>query len=302
MAVIISSPNPQSGKAPNPVPSNDPGYVHPAERRLATGIPLMFQITSPFDRRTVLLPHALVMHVNPSNFSENNVQKKETIPTLGGFVEQHWGHELIDISASGSTGAFMNVKTGLSSVVRQRTIAWDRYRDLVELYYNNGSVHDPYGNVVLQGHVMLMYDRGIFLGTFRSFETTETDDSPFAFQTSWTFKVDYPILQVPSGLRGIGTTPTFQQPQVTGLSTSRSPSQRNDINYNSTDPVIRDRAEAEAGYNRDLRQRAYRAAERQFAEESSNLTPERAALLSSISDRVDSIDSEKSAEYDAGND
>ena len=156
---------------------------------------MSFQITSPFDKRRVLLPHALVLHVNPSNFQESHVQKVERIQTRGGFVEQHWGHDLTDVSADGSTGAFMNIYTGLASIIRQRTIAWDRYRDLYDLYCNNGSLHDPFGNIVLQGAVMLMYDRGTYLGTFRSFEVEETDDSPFAFKLSWDFKIEQTLAQ-----------------------------------------------------------------------------------------------------------
>jgi hypothetical protein len=160
-------------------------------------VPMAFQITSPFDSRKVLMPHALVMHVNPQTYSENHTKRVERIQTRGGFVEQHWGDDLTEISAEGSTGAFMNIFTGLSSVLRQRTIAWDRYRDLHDLYRCNGSVFDPFGNIVLQGHVMLMFDRGTYLGHFMSFEVQETDDQPFAFQVSWSFKVEEELLKIP---------------------------------------------------------------------------------------------------------
>ena len=120
----------------------------------------------------------------------------ERFQTRGGWVEQHWGHELVEISVDQSTGAFMNIYTGLTSVLRQRTIAWDRYRDLHDLYRNNGSLHDPTGAIVLQGHILLMYDRGSFLGTFRSFQVSESDDSPFAFKLSWSFKIEHTILMM----------------------------------------------------------------------------------------------------------
>jgi hypothetical protein len=173
------------------------GYLHPLERKKG-GIPLAFQITSPFEKQRVLLPHALVMHVNPANLSETHTKKIERFQTRGGWVEQHWGDDLVEISADGSTGAFVNLYTGLSSVLRQRTIAWDRYRDLHDVYHNNGAVYDPFGKIVLQGHVMLMYDRGTYLGSFHSFEVQETDSSPFAFALNWTFKVEHTILQMSS--------------------------------------------------------------------------------------------------------
>jgi hypothetical protein len=150
------------------------------------------------------------MHVNPSSLNETHTKKTERFQTRGGWVEQHWGDELTEISASGSTGAFMNVYTGLSSILRQRTIAWDRYRDLYDIYHNNAAVHDPFGNVVLQGQIMLMYDRGTYMGRFRDFEVEETDESPFAFSLSWSFKVEQTILQVayPLGSPAI-RTPQF---------------------------------------------------------------------------------------------
>jgi hypothetical protein len=185
------------------VPTESPNYTHGAEQRKSF-IPMAFQVTSPFSNRRVLLPHALVMHVNPENFSENHIKKVERIQTRGGFVEQHWGDELTDINADGSTGAFMNIYTGLSSVLRRKTIAWDRYRDLHDLYRNNGSVYDPYGNIVLQGNIMLMYDRGTYLGYFRSFEAEEEDEQPYTFRVSWTFKVQEELMKIP----GLGINPT----------------------------------------------------------------------------------------------
>jgi hypothetical protein len=191
------------------VPGSEDAYVHPAQSRQGS-IPLAFQVTSPFNRNVLLLPHALVMHVNPSTFDENFQHKVERIQTRGGFVEQHWGSELVEISASGSTGAFMNIYTGLTSVLRHKTIAWDRYRDLYDLYYNNASVYDPYGNIVLQGHILLMYDRGNYLGTFRTFEMEETDDSPFAFKLNWTFKVETTLLSISPQQGQVVGAPQFQ--------------------------------------------------------------------------------------------
>lgn len=198
------------------VTDGTPVYLHGADTRKHY-VPLAFQVTSPYDFSKVLLPHALVSHVNPMSFGETFNKKVERIQTRGGFVEQHWGDDLTEISADQSTGAFINLYTGLSSVLRQRTIAWDRYRDLYDLYRNNGSVYDPYGNVVLQGWVMLMFDRGTYLGTFRSFSVEETDDSPFAFKLNWNFKVEHTIQQIPIGAHPIMKgVPAFQSRNLSG--------------------------------------------------------------------------------------
>jgi hypothetical protein len=146
--------------------------------------------------------------VNPASFNEAHTKKIERIQTRGGFVEQHWGDELSQISCDGSTAAFVNLYTGTSSVLRQQTIAWDRYRDLHDLYRNNGDVYDPYGNIVLRGNVMLMYDKGVYIGYFSTFSSEETDGSPFTFSLSWEFKVELALLQLPGtlGNTGVGTT------------------------------------------------------------------------------------------------
>lgn len=223
----IPSPNPDFSSIQPPGP---PGYTHPVDVRPTSSsvttsvnptttvaptnprpIPMAFQVASPFNRWTALMPHALVLHVNPASLQESHNQKIERIQTRGGFVEQHWGHELVELSADGSTGAFMNIRTGLTSVLRQRTIAWDRFRDLHDIFRNNGSVYDPTGNIVLQGNVILMYDRGTYFGSFRTFEWEDTEDSPFAFKVSWTFKVEQTVMDIDRSATGAGfLAPSFQ--------------------------------------------------------------------------------------------
>ena len=214
----IPSPNEQVFKAE--APSQETGYTHPAETRRPGGIAMAFQVTSPFDRRKVLMPHALVLHVNPRSLQESFSQKIERIQTRGGFVEQHWGHDLTEMSAEGSTGAFMNIYNGTTAVMRQRTIAWDRYRDLHDLYLNNGALHDPFGNIVLHGHIMLMWDRGTYIGTFRNLTVDETDESPFAFNLSWTFKVEETLTKRPFASYATGRSPEFQSQNATQLPTN----------------------------------------------------------------------------------
>lgn len=195
MVIVIPSPNPD---APfQETPSENIQYPHGLNSG-KTGVPMMFQITSPFSRYRVLLPHALMLHVNPNSLQEQHTKRLERIQTRGGWVEQHWGDDLTSISCSGSTGGFINVQTGLSSVLRKQTIAWNRYWDLLSLYRGNGSVYNPDGAIVLQGSVMLQYDRGSFLGWFESFSVEETEDQPFMFNLSWTFKVEEEWRALPS--------------------------------------------------------------------------------------------------------
>ena len=194
---VIKSPNPDQEPLWAPGPFS---YKTGTELRRGP-IPMVFQITSPFDPMVALLPHSLVLHVNPSSFAETHTKKIERIQTRGGFVEQHWQDELSEISADASTGAFVNLYTGVTSVLRQRTIAWDRFRDLYDIFHNNGSVYDPYGNIVLQGNVMILFDRGTYIGYFRTFSYEETEDSPFTFKLSWSFKVQQILVQIPDKVR-----------------------------------------------------------------------------------------------------
>lgn len=205
-------------------------YRHPVDTRSNHPIPMAFQVTSPFNKYKVLLPHALVLHVNPSSLQESSTPKIERFQTRGGYQEQHWGSELTEISAEGSTGAFMNLNTGLSSVTRHESIAWDRYRDLHDLYYNNGSIYDPSGSIVLQGNLMLMYDRGVYLGNFRTFEVSEAADAPFVFSLNWTFKVEYALQTVSYSVNDIGpfSSPTFQRQNKVGSLPARSLSEEQD--------------------------------------------------------------------------
>lgn len=206
----IPSPNPDFPVNPSP---GGAFYRHPADTRKPVPIPMAFQITSPFNRNVVLLPHALVLHVNPASLEETAPVKVERFPTMAGWGEQHWRNNLIELSAEGSTGSFLNLYTGVTSVLRQQTIAFDRYRDLLDIFRNNGSVHNPSGQIVLQGYVMLMYDRGTYLGAFRTFDVTETEESPFAFKLNWTFKAEYVITSVDSSTlgRNVGPeAPAFQ--------------------------------------------------------------------------------------------
>lgn len=210
----ISSPNPDFAAVSTP--SLDPGYTHPSDSRKGS-VPMAFQITSPFNKNLVLLPHALVLHVNPLSLQETHTQKVERIQTEGGFVEQHWQHDLVEISADQSTGAFMNIRTGLTSILRRRTIAWNRFRDLHDLFKNNGSLHNPEGEIVLQGQVMLMYDKGIYLGTFRSFDYEEGADTPFNFTLNWSFKVEETVYSINANMAmrsPFATAPHFQSTNI----------------------------------------------------------------------------------------
>jgi hypothetical protein len=174
-----------SRKYENGIPSAFRGQ---AENRAV--FPFLFQVLSP-DRTTLLLPEAFYLHINPTSLTPTFAEDIQRIQTGGGWVEQHWGQVLTDLAATASSGAFMNVYTGLTSgPSRRETIAYEKVAQLKELYHNNGSVYNTRGDVVLQGLIRLTYSGGIYDGHFTSLTIREDAESPFSFSVDWAFKVE----------------------------------------------------------------------------------------------------------------
>lgn len=177
------------------------------------GRPILFQVVDPANRP--VWGFLLAMHVNPKSFSEKFTKSKNVVMTYGGFVEFVWPDELDSISASGSTGAFMGPLIGLASgsdgagssiggvdsrpgaTGRKGTMAWERQEDLLDLFRHNGMIFDGNGRPILRGRVMCIYDRGIYLGSFRSFQPKEDDSHAFSFDLSWEFKVEATLYRFP---------------------------------------------------------------------------------------------------------
>lgn len=164
--------------------------------------PVIFDILGP-DRETSILPADLrmVLHVNPSSMRLQYNRQVERIQTRGGYVEQHWGDAMNEISFEQASGGFMRLYTGLSSITnpayggtRRETIAYDKYLDMLALFHNNGSVYDSKGDIVLQGIIKITYDGGVYLGWFSAFEVSEAADKPYMFALTSSFTVDTEIV------------------------------------------------------------------------------------------------------------
>jgi hypothetical protein len=151
------------------------------------GVPVMFQVVSP-DFETLLLPEFLILHVNPANLDINYAKTKVVIPTLGGHVEQHFNDQITQISASGSTGAFVNVDYGVTTFKREDTIAYRKFQQLLSVFKSNGSVYDDRGVIQFQGRIRIVFGGGLYDGHFQSFEVTESAQQPYNFILSWSFK------------------------------------------------------------------------------------------------------------------
>ena len=159
--------------------------------------PVVFDILGP-DWATSILPegYRLVLHVNPQSMSLKYSRQVERIQTWGGWVEQHWGDAVNNISFEMATGGMMRLYSGLSHTTnpsfggtRRETIAYDKYLDILALFKNNGSVYDVNGVIVLQGIIKVMFDGGIYLGWFDDFSVTESSEKPYQFTMNASFTV-----------------------------------------------------------------------------------------------------------------
>lgn len=184
--------------------ASDPNTGYSAKR----GRSFLFQVTAPQGTEP-LFPVFLALNVNPTSVEEHMQKSKTVAMTYGGWVEWVWPDELGSVSCSASTGAFLHPYQGLTvggdgltddvtSSGRKGTIAWERQQDLLELFHNNGMVYNMVGEPVIRGRVMMMYDRGVFLGHFSTFQPVEDDQHPFSFQLSWEFKVEQTLYSLPS--------------------------------------------------------------------------------------------------------
>jgi hypothetical protein len=182
----------------------------------------LFQVTDPTGQ--VIWPYLLALHVNPQQFDEKMQKSKTVTMTWGGFVEFHWPDELGSLSATATTGAFIGPNTGLTAGSdakgsnltgqdsrvgasgRHGTMAWERQEDLLDLFRNNGLVYNGFGEPILRGQVMCIYDRGIYVGHFTTFSVKETDEKAFSFELDWEFKIEDTVYIFPA------SATTFQGP------------------------------------------------------------------------------------------
>lgn len=167
--------------------------------------PVVFDILAP-DRETSLLPDQikLVLHVNPQSMRLNYQKLVSRLQTRGGFVEQHWGDAVEDITFESATGGFVRLYSGLSNFTagaqgRRETIAYDRYLDMLALFHSNGAIYDANGNIALQGYVKVVFDGGVHIGWFDTdFTVAEAAEKPYQFVLTSRFIIDREEMQLRS--------------------------------------------------------------------------------------------------------
>lgn len=175
--------------------------------------PVIFDVYAP-DRVTSMLPENLkmVLHVNPSSMQWTYTQHIERTQTEGGFVEAHWGASPTEITMESVSGGFVRLYSGLSNITgptpsssrvqpqnmqsvgaggtRRDSIAYDKFLDLLSLFYYNGAIYDINGNIAFQGQICMTYDGGSYWGWFTTFQIEETVEKPYQFSLNIGFVVE----------------------------------------------------------------------------------------------------------------
>ena len=185
-----------------------PPYVAPTESTTwRGGRPFLFTVARP-NSVEPLYDVALALYVNPNNYEERMTKVKNVTMTYGGYVEFVWPDEFDSISASGSTGGFISPEYGLTAAPsrvpgsagelsgRRGTLAYERFLDFVELFQNNGVIFDSNGMPAIRGRIIMLNDRGAFIGHFTSFNIEDEETVPFMLNVSWEFKVETTIYKI----------------------------------------------------------------------------------------------------------
>ncbi len=155
--------------------------------------PVVLDVLGP-DMKTSLLGTdlKLVLHVNPSSISVTRQKLMTTANTERGRVRWHYGQSVYQVSMEAATGGFVRMYAGLTGLAavsrnapsRRETIAYERYRDLLALFRNNGSVYSSVGTPIHYGIVVLSYDGVSYRGWFGSFTSSEESGRQYQFTVS----------------------------------------------------------------------------------------------------------------------
>jgi hypothetical protein len=111
-----------------------------------------------------------------------------------GYILQAHHDDLDVLTADGRSAQFYN-DGGLTSENRQESIAWDNIEKLVAIYRNNGKNFNKNPNrkstgvITSVGSVSIYYDSKVYIGSFNSFNVTESQDQQFSVNFNFEFKV-----------------------------------------------------------------------------------------------------------------
>ena len=160
-----------------------PAFIPPSALAMFNGkIPIIWDIPGLSSK----IP-PLVMYINPEEVSTQRTPAMAMISTITQDVSYYYGMNPTEISMSGYTGLFYHPLTGIVDVLRIITPAYKYFHKLFEIYRNNGLVQDTKSVVMFWRPITLTYEDRIYKGYFKSFDYTDSGDTPYGFKYSITF-------------------------------------------------------------------------------------------------------------------
>jgi len=154
----------------------------------------------------------LKLLVNPISFkpAEEKIISDGNVGRNGPIIE-HWGAQQTKISASGKLAAFLALDVGdspngsagnapgITRMARNFSTSYQNFLSLYLIYRNNGTIYledlhrsrPQANNLAVVGSVYLYYDNVLYIGSFDSFNVSESDDKPYTLEYDFAFTVRY---------------------------------------------------------------------------------------------------------------
>jgi hypothetical protein len=147
---------------------------------------------------------ALMMLVNPQEFTRNYEQTTDPVKTRSGFIVNMWLEKPMTIQSKGVTAgqyAFQpGAGGGLVAYNRIQTVSYQNLMSLVSIFKNNGYVFtdDSFGQgnqgiPLIALSLYIYYDNHLYIGSFDEFEVTDDGNKPYNLSYTWKFTVRYDV-------------------------------------------------------------------------------------------------------------
>lgn len=149
---------------------------------------------------------SLALMVNPSDISIGQTFVSSDAYTREGWVSTLWGKNQMTINANCATAGFYVGGVGVSTFLRNFSIAFKNFIGFIGIFKNGGYYHfrgeqnkdlfnsDPGRVISVMDQIKISYDDVEYLGSFSSLTVDESAEMPFRIQFNFEFVV--------SGLRG----------------------------------------------------------------------------------------------------
>ncbi len=151
---------------------------------------------------TVRFTPALLMLVNPSDFTKSYEHTLDTPKVRRGHVVHMWIEKPLALSAKGMTAGFYAINAsgdgGLSTQNRIQSLSYRNLMSLALIYRNNGHFYNNSSNAnqgvpLISMSVFIYFDGYIYIGSFDDFGINDNADKPVQLEYDFKFTVRYEI-------------------------------------------------------------------------------------------------------------